>query len=60
MLTKDKIKKAVDNMPDDFSIEDVIEELIVVDKIEQGLEDVLKGRVYSNEEARKRLKRWLR
>ena len=60
MLTKERIKKAVDNLPDDFSIEDIIEELIVADKIDHGLEDIQQGRIYSDAEARERLKKWLR
>jgi predicted transcriptional regulator len=54
MLTKDKIKQTIDSMPDQFTIEDVIEELIMIDKIEQGLKDVKEGKVFTTEEARVR------
>ncbi len=47
MLTKDKIKKALDSLPDQFTIEDVIEELIIIDKNEHGLKDIEEGIVYS-------------
>jgi len=55
MLDKEKIKKTIDSLPDDFTIEDVIEELIVIDKIEQGLKDVKDGKVSSTEEAKDKL-----
>ena len=60
MLTKEKLKKTIDSLPDDFSIEDVIEELIVVDKIEKGLKDVKDGKVYTTEEAKDKLNKWLK
>jgi len=60
MLTKEKIKKAIDSLPDKFTIEEVIEELIVINKIEQGLKDVEDGNVYSTDEIKKKLDKWLR
>ena len=60
MLTKEKIKTTIDSLPDNFTIEDIIEELIVLDKIEQGLKDVKEGKVYTTEEAKKRLDKWLK
>ncbi|MBN2350749.1 MAG: hypothetical protein JXJ22_18065 [Bacteroidales bacterium] len=60
MLTKDKIKKTIDSLPDNFTIEDVIEELIVIDKIEQGLKDIEEGNVYTTEEVKQRLSKWLK
>ena len=60
MLTKEKIKTTIDSLPDNFTIEDIIEKLIVLDKIEQGLNDVKEGRVYSTEEVKKRLDKWLK
>ena len=60
MLTKEKIKKTIDTLPDKFTIEDVIEELIVIDKIEQGLKDVQEGNIYTTEEARLKLEKWLK
>lgn len=60
MLTKDKIKKTIDSMPDQFTIEDIIEELIVLDKIEQGLKDVQEGKIFSTEEAILKPDKWLK
>jgi predicted transcriptional regulator len=56
MLTKEKIKLTIDSLPEDFTIE----ELIVLDKIEQGLQDVNMGKVYSTEEAKSKLEKWLK
>ena len=60
MLTKERIKKTIDSLPDTFTIEEVIEELVVINKIEQGLQDVEDGNVYSTDEIRKKLNKWLK
>ena len=60
MLTKDKIKKTIDSLPDDFTLKDIIEELVVLDKIEQGLKDVKEGNVYTTDQVRQKLEKWLK
>ncbi len=60
MLTKEKIKMSIDSLPDNFTIEDIIEELIVLDKIDQGLKDVKEGKIFTTEEAKQRLDKWLK
>ena len=60
MLTKEKIKKTVDALPDDFTLEDLIEELIVINKIEKGLQDVKDGNVFTTKQAKQRLGKWLK
>ena len=59
MLTKDKIKQTIDTLPDNFTIEDVIEELIVIDKIDQGMKDIEDGNLYSTDEIQSMLSKWL-
>lgn len=60
MLTKEKIKKSIDALPDDPTIDQVIDQIIMLDKIEQGLKDVQDGNVYTTEEAKARLSKWLK
>ncbi len=60
MLTKDKLKQTIDALPDHFTIEDVIEELIVIDKIEKGMKDVEEGNVFTHEQVREKLGKWLK
>lgn len=59
MLTKEKIKSVIDTLPENFTIEDVMEELIIIDKIEQGLKDIEDGNVYTTEELKQKLSKWL-
>ncbi len=58
MLTKEKIIKLIENMPEKFSSEEVIERIVLLQKIEIGLEQSENSETYSTEELRKELKKW--
>jgi len=60
MLTKDKIKKSIDTLPDNLTLDQVIDRMIMLDKIEQGLKDVEDGNVYTTEEVKDKLNKWLK
>ena len=59
MLTKEKVKKTIDRVPDSFTVDQVVEELVVLDKIEKGLKEVEEGKVYSTQQVKDHLKKWL-
>ncbi len=59
MLTKEKVKKTIDRLPDSFTVDQVVEELVVLDKIEKGLKEVEEGKVYSTQQVKDHLKKWL-
>jgi predicted transcriptional regulator len=60
MLTKEKIQKAVEQFPEEISLDDMIDRLILLDKVEQGLNDVESGNIYTTEEVENRLQKWLK
>jgi predicted transcriptional regulator len=60
MLTKDKIIKSIDSLPDNLTVDQVIDRIIMLDKIEQGLKDVETGNVYTTEEVKAKLNKWLK
>lgn len=60
MLTKTKLHQAIDTLPENMTIDQAIEELILLDKIEQGINDVDKGNVYTTDEVKNKLKKWLK
>ena len=49
----------IKNLPDNVSMEDIIEAIYVRKKIEKGMKDSEEGRVYTHEEAKEILKKWL-
>ena len=60
MLTKDRLHRTIDRLPDDLTVDQIINELILLDKIDQGLSDVNQGKVYSTEEVKNKLNKWLK
>ena len=59
MLTKEKLIQTINQLPDSFSAEELFEKVILLQKIEIGLEQSTLGQVFSTEEAREKLKVWL-
>ncbi len=60
MLVKAKVLETIHSLPDNFSLDELVERLIVLEKIQEGLQQAEDGKVMSNEEAKKRLGKWLK
>ena len=60
MLTKDKILETIKAMPEERfnNIESVIEEIILLEKIENGLDAVKRGDIISEEDVDKEIEKW--
>lgn len=60
MLTKEKVIQSLQNLPNEFSLDEIVEKLILLEKIEIGLTQVKQGKVVSNDIAKQKLKKWLK
>ena len=60
MLTKEKVLQSIRDLPNEFSLDDLVEKLILLEKIELGLQQVKDGQTLSNDLAKKKLKKWLK
>jgi len=60
MITKTQIKNTLDSLPENVTVEQVIEHLIFFGKVQKGLDDSEKGRINTVEEAEQKLKKWLK
>ncbi len=58
MLTKAQLNKTILNLPDTFTIDDLIEKLIFMEKVEAGLAQSVEGKVISNEDVKKIIDKW--
>jgi len=56
---KQQIQAVLDRMDDDASFEEILYQLYLTHKVEQGERDVDHGRTVSSEEARARIAQWL-
>ncbi len=59
MLTKEKLIQTIRELPDSFSVDDLFERIILLQKIEIGIEQSKSGQVHTTQEAREKLKKWL-
>ena len=60
MTTKEKVLQAVNNLPDDASIEDAMDRLLFLAKIERGLQQADAGQTISHSEVKERMAKWLK
>lgn len=50
----------IKELPDNFSADELIERVVLLEKIETGLDQVANGKVVTDEELDERLAKWLR
>lgn len=61
MLTKERLIESLKAMPEERfdDIDVLLERIVLLEKIEKGEQDIVEGRVFSNEEAKQKLAKWL-
>ena len=60
MITKTNIINSLDKLPENLTIDEVINHLIFVEKVQNGISDSENGRIYSASEAKVKLGKWLK
>jgi hypothetical protein len=60
MLTKNNVIKTLSEFPDSFTLDELVDKLIFMDKVERGLDQSMNNKVYTHEEAKQRLEKWLK
>ena len=58
MLTKEKVNRTINNLPDKFTIDELIDKLIFMEKVEEGLLQSDEGKVVSNEDVKIIIDKW--
>lgn len=58
-MNKEKLIKTIQDLPDNFSIDDILDRILLLQKIETGLDQSKEGQTKSTEEAKEKLKKWL-
>ncbi len=59
MTAKEEILELLEQLPDDATIEDAIERLIILYKVQQGMEQLDDGEGIPHDEAKRRIRKWL-
>ena len=60
MITKTQLINSLNKLPENLTVDQVIDHIIFVEKVQKGLADVAQGRVNTKNEARDKLKKWLK
>lgn len=60
MLTKSNVIKTITKFPEHFSVDELVDKMILLDKIEKGLQQATNNQVISDEELDKRIEEWLK
>ena len=60
MLTKDSVIKSIDKLPDSFTIDELIDKLVFMEKVQKGLDESNSGQAISGDQARLKLSKWLK
>lgn len=58
MITKTQLEMTIKDFPEEFTLEELMDKLILLDKIAKGDRDSREGRTISEEELEKEMKKW--
>ena len=58
-MIKELVLAEIKELPDDASIEDIIETVYIAMHVQKGLEDVKNGNVFSHEEVLRQVHTWI-
>ncbi|UFH32830.1 hypothetical protein LNP04_03690 [Chryseobacterium sp. C-71] len=59
-ITKEKLQKQIDEFPDEISIDDVIERLIMIEKIETRIQESENNETISEENLKTEIEQWFK
>tara|TARA_R110002096_G_scaffold426224_1_gene635705 strand:+ start:8031 stop:8210 length:180 start_codon:yes stop_codon:yes gene_type:complete len=59
-MKKTQLLETIQDMPEEFSVDELMERLLILQKIEEGQDQIRSGQFYTEEEAKKKLEKWLK
>jgi hypothetical protein len=60
MLTKESVNESLNQLSDSFTIDELIDKLIFVEKVKNGIKQSSENKVISTEQAKEKLAKWLK
>jgi hypothetical protein len=51
--------ESISTLPDEFSIDEIIERLLILEKIDIGRRQIKEGKINTEEQAKEKLSKWL-
>ena len=59
-LTKKALLKGIKDLPEEFTIDELLERMTVIRKVDRGMRELQEGKGLDPEKARKKLAKWLK
>ena len=60
MLTKQLVQNALIDLPEEFTLDEVMQRMYVLNKVESARKKSKEGKTHSTTEAKKKLAKWLK
>lgn len=60
MITKTQLINTLGQLPENLSIDDIVDHVLFLEKVQKGMADSDQGKTYTKEEAKQKLKKWLK
>lgn len=60
MIKKKELTETIKNFPEEFTLEELVEKLILLDKIEKGNRDSIEGNTLTEKELEEEMKKWFK
>ena len=60
MLTKEKLKEQIEHLPNEFSLDELVERLIFIEKVQRAERQSDKNEVVPHEQLDKEIEKWFK
>ena len=60
MISKEKLLQSFNDLPDNFTIDELLDRILFLQKVDTGLKQSESGQVNSTKTAKDKLKKWLK
>lgn len=60
MITKTQLISSLEKLPENLTIDQLIDHILFIEKIQKGISDSENGRINTKEEAKQKLSKWLK
>ena len=60
MLTRTQVNDIIKKLPEEFSVDQLVEKLVFIDKVKTGFSQSEQGNVNTKEQVKQKLSKWLK
>jgi len=60
MITKTQLISTIDSLPENLTINQVVDHLVFLEKVQKGLKDSQEGKINTKVQAKEKLRKWLK